>query len=143
MEGTVDSQVSHVSIRFIGQILCKIDNSEIGTHVFPCNVLNPRWNCCRKEADLDATSNLRSNFAENLVDILFKTKLEHHISLVKDKRLHLGEVDVSSLNVIKNSSSGSNKKIDSTSKLVSLVVNWNTTIHSHNSELLRCVLQLG
>ena len=78
-----------------------------------------------------------------MVDVLLEALLEHDISLIKDQRLEAIELNVASLDVIFDPTSGSNEKIDTIFELSGLIHNRNTTVDSDNSELLRVVLQLG
>ena len=84
-----------------------------------------------------------SNCLENFVNILFEAQLEHLIGFIKNETLQTREVNVASLDVIEDSSCGSNKDIDTLSELSNLLVNINSTIYSHNFELIFIMLQFG
>ena len=58
-----------------------------------------------------------------LVYFFFEALFEHLVSFVKNDSLEAGEVDVSSFNVVEDSSASANKEVDSASQSSSLVIN--------------------
>lgn len=76
-----------------------------------------------------------SHLSENFVDVLFEAEFEHLISFVKHQSLDTTEVDVSSVDVIENSTSRSNEEINSVPELSGLILNVDSSVDSHNSEL--------
>ena len=89
VERAVDGQVPYVSGCLVGQVLCKIDNSEVVSHVFSCNIFDPSWNGGGKQTDLDLSLAHLSALAKDLVDILFASELEHDICFVENKSLDI------------------------------------------------------
>ena len=77
-----------------------------------------------------------------LVNFLFKSLLKHLVSLVKNHRLDVGEIDVSSLNVIQDSTTSSNEEVNSSSKSSCLVIDVDSSIYCQTLELILVVLQL-
>ena len=51
------------------------------------------------------------SFAQNFLNIFFEAKFEHNVSFIKYNTFQLREVNVTSLNVIKDSTSSSHKEI--------------------------------
>jgi len=82
------------------------------------------------------------DFIQNLVNVFLETKLEHLICFVENKGFKICKINVSSLNMIQNSTSGTNKDIDTTSELSDLFINIDSTIHSDNFEFIIIMLQL-
>ena len=101
--------MSDILSSFVGQVLSKIDYSEVWFHEILSDISNPTWNSCRKQSYLDFTFAYFMNLLHDFVNVIFETKFEHHISLIKNHCFQSLEVDVSPLNVIKYSASGTNK----------------------------------
>lgn len=123
------------------QILSKINNSEVFFHILSGDLLDPLWDCCRKETNLQIV--FITGFSTGLQDpinIFFETKLQHDICFIKNKTLEAGKVNVSSLDMIKNTTSSSDENIDTISQLPDLVLNIDSTIHGDNSELVLMML---
>ena len=78
-----------------------------------------------------------------LVNLLFEALLQHLIGLVKNDGLKCWKVDVTSLDVIKDSTTGTDEKVDTMSKGSCLVLNVNTTVDCQWLELIWMVLQLS
>ena len=82
------------------------------------------------------------DIVQNLVDVLFETKLEHLISFIEHQGFEVLEVNISSFNVIENSSGGSDKDIDTVSELSDLFFDVDSAVHRHDLELVVVMLQL-
>ena len=70
---------------------------------------------------------------KNLVNVFFESELKHLISFIEDNRFDAAEVDVTSLNVIQDTSGSSDKEVYSTSKLSGLVFDRNSTVDSEGT----------
>ena len=127
---------------FVFQILSKINNSEALLHVHSGNTFDPAWNSSREKTNLQSALIAHVFDAlQDAVNILFETKLKHLICFIQDYSLDVGEVNILSLNVIKDSSCGSYKNVYTRFQLSNLVIDVNSSIDSHKSELIFMVLQ--
>lgn len=63
-----------------------------------------------------------------LVDFLFETLLEHLVSFVENDGLQGGEINVSSLDVVKDTSTSTNKEVDAAAQCPRLVFNVHAAI---------------
>ena len=104
--------MSDIASSFVFKILSEINNLEVWFHVITSDILNPIRYSCRKQTDLDIFlwANFMS-FAQNFLNIFFEAKFEHNVSFIKYNTFQLREVNVTSLNVIKDSTSSSHKEI--------------------------------
>ena len=71
-----------------------------------------------------------------LVNFFFEALLQHLISFVQNHGLKSRKVDVTSLDVIKHTTTGSYEEIDSTAQLPGLIFNVYATIHSQRVKLI-------
>lgn len=76
-----------------------------------------------------------------LVNFLFEALFEHLVCFVENHSLNVGEVKVSALDMVQDTSAGTHKKVNSATQLVSLVLNGNTTIDCERFEFAWVVLQ--
>ena len=76
-----------------------------------------------------------------LVDFLLEALLQHLICFIENDCLNAAEVNVSSLDVIENSTARSHEEVDSASEGSGLVVDGNTSVDGQGLELIRVVLQ--
>lgn len=130
MEWTADCKVLNISIAFVSQILSKINNFKIFFHVLISNIANPWWYSRWKQANLQFFSLLFSNYAQDFFNVLLKSKFKHLISFIKNNRFNITEIDISSFNMIKDSTSSANKNLNTFLKFSSLAVNWDTSVNS-------------
>ena len=70
---------------------------------------------------------------KNLINVFFESELKHLISFIEDNRFDAAEVDVTSLNVIQDTSGSSNKEVYSASKLSGLVFDRHSTVDSEGT----------
>ena len=80
------------------------------------------------------------SLAQNFLNIFFEAKFEHNVSFIKDNTFKLWEVNITSLNMIQDSTSSSHKEIYSILKLMSLVLDTNPSIDCDDFELFRGML---
>ena len=66
---------------------------------------------------------------ENALDVLFETELQHLVGLVKNNSLHLRKINVTAFDMVKNTTSGSNKNVDSTTEFAGLILDRHTSIN--------------
>ena len=78
-----------------------------------------------------------------MFDVLFESKFEHHVCLIKDHRLEIGKVDIPSLDMIFDSSSGTHEKVDSPLETISLVLDIHSSIYRNYPELIITMLHFG
>lgn len=78
-----------------------------------------------------------------MVDILLKAQFEHDISLIEHYSFQVLKIDISSFNVIKDSTRGANEDIDTLLELSGLIINADAAINCQNFEFEFVVLQFG
>jgi len=78
-----------------------------------------------------------------LFDVLFESHVEHNISFVKDQGFQTCKVYVSSIDVIDNTTSGSNKDVHSSFQLVCLISDTDSSVDCNHFEFFNRVLELG
>lgn len=61
---------------------------------------NPTGNSGWEKADLEVFATSTFNMHQNFVNIFFEPKFQHLVSLIQDNSLHIGEVNVSSFDMI-------------------------------------------
>lgn len=123
------------------QVLAEIDDSQVLAHVLVSNISDPSGDGGREEANLELPSTLLLDSVKNFVNIFFESELEHLISLVEHNRFDAAEVDVTSLDVIQDTSGGSDKEVDSTSELSGLVLDRHSTVDSEGTVFGLSVLE--
>lgn len=130
---------------FVLQILHKVEKHMILKMIFS-NLSNPRGYCCWEENKLRRFSLVFLfrifDCFHDLLNILLETLIEHLICLVEHNRSQFLEVNVLSLNMVKDSSSGSYKELDAVFKLPLLVLNRYASVDCDDIELLLIVSQL-
>ena len=77
-----------------------------------------------------------------LLYVFLEALLEHLVSLVQDDGLEVIELEVSSVDVVKDSACCADEKVNSTFQLSGLVFNRDTTVNCEHSVLVFSVLQL-
>ena len=77
-----------------------------------------------------------------LVDLLFEALFEHLIGLVQNHSLQRREVDVATLDVVKNTAAGAHEEVNAAAQLPRLVLDADAAVDSQGVELTRVVLQL-
>ena len=77
-----------------------------------------------------------------LIDFFLEALFEHLIGLIKNDSLDCAEIDIAAFDMIKNTTTGANKEINTVSQLARLVFDVHTAVHSQRLELIRMVLQL-
>lgn len=142
MPWAFDGQVLDIFCGFIGQVLAKIENSEVLTHVLSGNILDPVGNSCGKKAHLEVVRDRFFNVSQNVLYVLLEAQLEHHVRFVKHDGLETRKVDVASLHVVQNSSSSSNEDVNACLEMMGLALDWHTSVHSNDLKLVRSVLHL-
>ena len=125
------------------QVLAQINHSEVLAHVLVSDISDPPGDSGREEANLKLVSALRLDLPEDLVDIFLESKLEHLVGLIQDDGLDAAEVDVTSLDVIQDTASGSDEEVNSASELSGLVLDRHTTVDSESLVFVLRVLQSG
>ena len=75
--------------------------------------------------------------------IFFKSKFEHNICFIEDHWFEIRKVDISSFNMVFDSSSGANEKIDSSLQMIGLVRDTRSSIYCYDSELIITVFHFG
>lgn len=143
MERTLDGEMIDLPCCFVFEVLSQIDNFESPLHVLSRNVSNPTWDGCWKEQNLHVFGHCFFDACQNGVDIFLESQLEHDIGLIQHDSFQVFEVDISSLDVVKNTASRSNQDIDTLSELSSLIIDTNATINCQYFEFVIVVLQLG
>lgn len=100
------------------------------------NFLDPGGNSGGEHEALELWVATLSSFdcVHNLFDVLLEAKVEHLISLVKNGKSKTSEVKVSTLHVINDSTAGSDEDVDTTSKLVGLLIDVSATIDCQDIE---------
>ncbi len=81
--------------------------------------------------------------SQNLIDLFFEALLEHLISLIKNDGLESRKIDISSFDVIKDSTTSANKEVDTTAERSRLVVDIDATVDSQRIEFVLTVLQFS
>lgn len=82
------------------EVLAQVHDSEVLFHVLLCNVPYPPGNSSRKETNLDIIFALSVHTLQDPFDIFLEAKLEHLVGFVKDNCPYVGEIDISTLDVI-------------------------------------------
>ena len=123
------------------QVLAQINHSKVLAHVLVGDVSDPPGDSGREEANLKLVSALRLDLPEDLVNIFLESKLEHLVGLIQDDGLDAAEVDVTSLDVIQDTASGSDEEVNSASELSGLVLDRHTTVDSESLVFVLRVLQ--
>jgi hypothetical protein len=77
-----------------------------------------------------------------LLHILFEAELKHLVCFIENDRLDLRKVNVSSLNMVKYSSSSADEDVHTPLECVDLVLDVHTSIDGQSVELLIVVLQV-
>ena len=98
------------------------------------NFLNPLRDSGGKHETLELWRASTFDRVHNLFDVLLEAKVEHLISLVKNGKSKTSEVKVSTLHVINDSTAGSDEDVDTTSKLVGLLIDVSATIDCQDIE---------
>lgn len=76
------------------------------------------WDLCAMLLDL----------SHQLVDVFFESHIEHGVGLIQYHGLECGEIQISSIHMVKDSSSRSNENINALSQLPGLLINRNSSI---------------
>ena len=79
---------------------------------------------------------------QDLVHVLLEAKLQHLVCLIEDDRLEVSEVNVATLDVVKDAPSGSDKDVNSVSQLARLIIDAYATVNSQNFKLAIVVFDL-
>lgn len=82
-----------------------------------------------------------SSFAHDLLDVFFEAHFEHHIGLIKHKRLHFREINVAPLDVVFDSSTSSDEDVYTILKLPSLCGDTDSSINSDHRKLSWLMLE--
>ena len=106
------------------------------------DLFDPVWHCGREKQGLNLLLVDPFDFFKDVVDILFESKFQHHISFVKNHRLKIGKVNISSVNMILYSSGGAHENVNSSFEVSRLVIDADTSVHRDNLKLVVIVLQL-
>lgn len=85
---------------------------------------------------------LSFHLAEDLVNVLLESELEHLISLIKHNSLDLTEIDVAPLNVVENAPSCSHEEINAAAQFTRLVFDADAAINGKRREFILHILQL-
>jgi hypothetical protein len=142
LERTADGKMLHLARGFILQVLGQVNNSAVRLHVLVGDLTDPGGNGGGKQADLQILAAGALDVHKNALDVLFETKLKHLIGLIEDNSSHLGEINVTALDMVENAASGSNKNVDSTAEFAGLVLNGHTAVDSKRVVLTWVVLDV-
>ena len=104
-------------------------------------LIDPTWHCRGEQANLHLTLDFAHRVQDPL-DVLLETEFEHLISLIQHNSLDAGEINIASLNMIKNTARRANKDFDSILEVTNLRIDWHTTVHSRAPELIWIVLEV-
>lgn len=143
MVRAIDRNVFNVLLGLVLKILSKINRLPVRLQILSSEVLDPWGSGRREQEELRHSSALSLNVAENLVNILLEAHVQHLVSLVKDQRLDLCELQVATVDVIKHATSGANKNVDTASQLIHLLRDRGTTINRDDVVFVLEVLQLN
>lgn len=141
LERTRNSQVLDRASSFVLEVLTEIDYPQISLHVLRRNISHPPRNCRGEQADLEVSRALAPDRLQDLVYIFLKAELEHLISFIEHHGLDVGEVDVSPLNVVEDTTRSSDEEVDTTAQLACLVLHGDATVDSQSVEFVLGVLQ--
>lgn len=98
-----------------------------------CYFSNPRGYCCWKQNKLRFFTLILYfwilDCLHDFLYILLETHIQHLISFIEYYSLQLLKTDILSFNVVQDSSSGTNKELNSVLELPSLLLNWHTSVH--------------
>jgi len=142
VEWTVDGDVVDVFLGLVLQVFGKIDHLPAWFQVLVGHVLDPSGDRGREKKELGIFLDFALDFMKNFVNILFEPKLEHLVSFVQNQRFQFTKLYVSSLDVVKNTSSGSHEDVNSLSKLIGLFVDRHSSIHCQHIVLSVVVLEI-
>lgn len=81
--------------------------------------------------------------AQDIFNVFLEAELKHLIGLIEDHSLDSGEINVSTVQVIKNATSGSNEDFATTLQLMGLLLNADTAVNGRTSVLQRVMLNLS
>ena len=132
----------HVVCSLVLQVLCQINDTQILLHVSCGNVSDPSWNGCGEETNLKVSSTLCAASTQDLVNFFLEALLEHLICLVQDDSLEGREINISALDMVKNSTASTNKEVDTTAEGSGLIFDIDATVDGERVELVGMVLQL-
>lgn len=141
LPGAVNGEMIHSTRCLVLQVLREINGLKLRRKELASHIFYPEGDGSREKKSLDVLWRLFFDIVHNLFYILLEAKLEHLVSLVQDDSSHVREVEVLSLNMVENSTSGANEDVNTPSELISLLVNRNTTVHSEDIVLLLIVLK--
>jgi hypothetical protein len=79
---------------------------------------------------------------QNSLNVLFESKLQHLVSLIKNNGLYVRKVDVASLNMVKYSTCGTDEEFNTSFQFTDLGLDRNTTINSQTRELIWRMFQV-
>ena len=131
----------HSACSLVLEVLTEIDDPQISVHILRGDIAHPSWNCRREQADLKFFTALVSHRLQDLVYVFLESELEHLVSFIQNDGLDMGEVNVSPLNMVENSSCRADKEIDTAAKLACLILDGDTTVNGECRELILGVLQ--
>lgn len=143
MPRAINSQVFNFFRGLVGEILSQIHNLEVFLHVPSGHFINPFWKSSREKTNLEVflVDDLTC-LSQDLLNVLLETHVQHHISFVEHESFQLRKVNVFSLDVIENSTGGSDEQIDSTLELASLVLDTDSSVDGHDRKLCWIMLKL-
>jgi hypothetical protein len=64
------------------QIKRQVNDAHILLHVVCCDLADPTWDGCRKQANLKVSFALLLDKSQNVLNVLFKAKFKHLVGLV-------------------------------------------------------------
>jgi hypothetical protein len=114
------------------QVLDKVEYGVTRLHELISNVLHPLGNRGREQKHLQVRCAGALDSVHDLLNVLFEAQVEHLISFVENSILKHSEVKVASLHMVHDSASCTDENIDSTSKLISLIVHTDASVHCQN-----------
>jgi len=108
--------------------------------MFTRDIVDPARNSSTKKTNLNLFD-LRSYFSKYIIDIFFETKFKHYVCFIKHDSLQIAKINVTTINMVKNTACCSNKNVHTITELACLVIDRYTTIHSEYIEFAWIVAQ--
>ena len=94
--------------------------------------MDPLWNGSGEHAHLQLGWSTLFDSAHDSLDVFFEAEVQHLVGLVEHGHLQVAEVEVASLDMILYATCGAHEEINSTTQLVGLIVDRDTTVYSED-----------
>lgn len=132
----------HIARRLVLEVLRKINDLEARLHVLTRDATNPTGNGRREQTQLDVVLGRGADGFEDRVDVLLEAELEHLIGLIEHDTLEITEVNVAAVDVVEDTTGGTDEDVNTVTKLARLIVDADATINGQNFELVVVMLDL-